>query len=81
MQLFVFSSAADQEYLHQERAPYIVETVNELMDEHDRVLVGSVTPGDELVAVDNVMIAEVPLSQVAHAQSATHPVLPLLDER
>jgi hypothetical protein len=68
------ASAADQEYPHQERAPYIVETVNELMDEHDRVLVGRVTPGDELVAVDNVMLDALPHSQVVHAQ-------PLLDER
>ena len=48
----------------QERAPYFVETVNELMDEHDRVLVGSVAPGDELVAVDNAMLANLPLPQV-----------------
>lgn len=73
--------APDRTSPRQERAPYIVETVHELMDEHDRVLVGSVTSGEELVAVDNVMIAKLPLSQVVHTQSAVPPGLPFLDER
>ena len=34
----------------------MVETVNELMDEFDRVLVGSVVRGDEILAVDGVRV-------------------------
>lgn len=34
----------------------MVQKVNELMDDHDRIVVGSVTHGDELLAVDNVYI-------------------------
>jgi hypothetical protein len=33
-----------------------VEKVNEIMDEHDRVLVGSVSCGDELLAINNQLV-------------------------
>ena len=41
-----------------------MEKVNEVMDEHDRVLVGSVVPGDELLDVDGVTIAHHTFEQV-----------------
>jgi len=48
----------------QERAPYIVEMSNALIDEHDRPLSGLVSRGDELMAVDNVVVSSMTLPQV-----------------